>query len=119
MSTGSPPANYPQLPHFAYPFTRTPDGTGIGVNEQDTEDEIMACEMVVISYPVGFRDDRPEFGWAWPELAQAPISSAQLEQALKEFEPRAPVRIDEIHDAIAAAATFNTYVEIRSDSEES
>jgi phage baseplate assembly protein W len=111
--------SYPELPHFAYPFQRTPDGSGIVVNEQDTEEDIMACEMVIVSYPVGFRDDRPEFGWAFPEMAQAPLSSAALAQALKEFEPRAPVRIDEVYDTAMSTATFNTYVQIQSDSEES
>ena len=109
---------YPDLPHFAYPFQRTADGTGIAVNEQDTDDEIMACELVIVAYPVGFRDDRPEFGWAWPELELTPLSTVQLAQALKEFEPRAPVNIEQIYDAATATATFNVDIEIRSDSEE-
>lgn len=111
--------SYPELPHFAYPFARTPDGTGVAVNEQDTEPEIMACELVIVAYPVGFRDDRPEFGWAFPELAQAPITIDQLEQALTEFEPRAPVNITQVYDAAMATATLSVYVGIRSDSEES
>ena len=109
--------SYPELPHFAYPFARTPDGTGIAVTEQDTPEEIMACELVIVAYPVGFRDDRPEFGWAWPDLEQAPISTVQLEQALKEFEPRAPVSIEQVYDAANAAVTLNANVQIRSDSE--
>jgi phage baseplate assembly protein W len=108
---------YPALPHFAFPFARTPDGTGIQVNEQDTEAEIMACEMVIVSCPVGFREDRPEFGWTWPELVQAPISSAELAQALKQFESRAPVRINEVHDYVSSTVTFNIDVFIQSDSE--
>lgn len=110
--------SYPELPHFAYPFVRTPDGTGIAVNEQDTEQEVMACEMVIVAYPVGFRDDRPEFGWAWPELAQAPISTVALEQALKEFEPRAPVHIDQVYNAATSTAALTVRVGILSDSEE-
>ena len=106
---------YPAYPHLAFPFARTPDGTGIQVNEQDTVEEIMACEMVIVSYPVGFREDRPEFGWAWPDLAQAPVSTASIEQALKEFEPRGPVRIDAVHDYANSTATLNVNVQIRSE----
>jgi phage baseplate assembly protein W len=106
---------YPALPHLAYPFARTPDGTGIQVNEQDTEAEIMACEMVIVSYPVGYREDRPEYGWAFPDLAQAPISTASLEQALKEFEPRGPVQIDAVHDYANSTATLNVNVQIQSE----
>lgn len=91
----------------------------VAVNEQDTEQEIMGCEFVIVSYPVGFRDDRPEFGWAWPEMVQAPLATADLVEALKEFEPRAPVRIEEVYDAAMATVTLNTYVGIASDSEES
>jgi hypothetical protein len=66
---------YPTLPHLAFPFARTPDGTGIAVNEQDTENEIMDCQMVIVNCPVGYRDDRPEFGWAFPDLKQAPLNT--------------------------------------------
>jgi phage baseplate assembly protein W len=109
---------YPAYPHLAFPFARTPDGSQIAVNEQDTVQEIMACEMVIVSCPVGFREDRPEFGWAWPELVQAPVSVAQLEQALKSFEPRAPVQIQEVFDYAMSTATISVNVYIRSDAEE-
>jgi phage baseplate assembly protein W len=110
--------SYPDLPHFGFPFTRTPDGTSVAVNEQDTVEDVMACEMVIVSYPAGFREDRPEFGWAFPDLEQAPLSTAALELALKNFEPRAPVEIDQVYDYALATATFNVNVQIRSDAEE-
>jgi phage baseplate assembly protein W len=106
---------YPALPHLSFPFQRTADGASITVNEQDTVDEIMACEMVIVSYPVGYREDRPEYGWAFPDLAQAPISTASLEQALKEFEPRGPVQIDAVHDYANSTATLNVNVHIQSE----
>jgi phage baseplate assembly protein W len=107
--------SYPDFPHLAFPFQRTPDGSAIAVNEQGAVEEIMACEMVIVSYPVGFREDRPEFGWAWPDLAQAPISASSIEQALKEFEPRGPVEITAVYDYAASTATLNVNVMIRSE----
>jgi hypothetical protein len=106
---------YPALPHLAFPFARTSDGTGIQVNEQDTVNEIMACQMVIINCPVGYRDDRPEFGWAMPYMRQAPLDTGGLEQALREFEPRGPVNIQQTYDAAHAAVTLNVNAQIRSD----
>jgi phage baseplate assembly protein W len=106
---------YPAQPHFAYPFARTADRTGIQVNEQDTVNEIMSCQLTIINCPIGYRDDRPEYGWNMPDLHQAPINTASLQQALQEFEPRGPVQIDQIYDAAHAAVTLNVDVLIRSD----
>ncbi len=48
----------------------------------------MSCETVIVQHPLGYRHDRPEFGWAWPELANVPLNLVSLEQALRQFEPR-------------------------------
>lgn len=74
-------------PHFQYPFRRGEDGKVVCV-EQDTAEHIHSCENVIVRCPVGFRDDRPEFGWPFPEFANVPINTRALEDALREFEPR-------------------------------
>jgi phage baseplate assembly protein W len=88
----------------------------VDVVEQDTVEHVMSCELVIVHCPVGYRDDRPEFGWAWPELATAPLNLGPLEQALKQFEPRgnadATQYLDQVGDLVV-----NVAVRIASDRE--
>lgn len=88
---------YPTRPHFQFPFRRG------AVVEQDTVDHIMSCEAVIVSYPVGLRQDRPEFGWPWPELSTPPLDLGPLEQALRQFEPRGTATASQYTDLIQAS----------------
>jgi phage baseplate assembly protein W len=92
----------PERPHFSYPFQRGQDGK-VGVVEQDTAEHIMACEQVIIRCPLGFRQERPEFGWAFPEFHSVPLNLGPLEVALRRFEPRSRVRASEYASAADAA----------------
>ena len=94
---------YPETPHFAFPFARDPTTGSVKVVEQDTIEHIMGCETVIVSYPVGLREDRPEFGWPWPDLTNVPIDLGGLEQALRQFEPRGTATATQYLDAIEAA----------------
>ncbi|HEY1437374.1 MAG TPA: LamG-like jellyroll fold domain-containing protein [Casimicrobiaceae bacterium] len=88
----------------------------VGVIEQDTVEHIMSCEMVITVCPLGARDDRPEFGWAWPDLSTPPLDTAALQTALENFEPRADVEVTQYADLIDAATQFiKVQVEIESD----
>lgn len=89
-------------PHFAYPFQRGANGH-IAVVEQDTDEHVMACENVIVRCPLGFRDERPEFGWPWPEFRTAPVDVGALEEALRRFEPRGRATGHEYADAVNAA----------------
>jgi len=100
----------PLRPHLQFPFTRDPVSRTVQVVEQDTVEHVMSCEMVIVSCPLGFREDRPEFGWAWPELKNAPLDLGSLEQALRQFEPRRNASASQYLDF--AAATVNVNVEI-------
>lgn len=100
------------LQHFAWPFQRGPDGK-ITVVEQDTAEHIAACENVIIRCPLGFREDRPEFGWPFPEFQPAPLDLAPLQAALRKFEPRGRATATEYADA-ADAAVRHVEVEVQS-----
>lgn len=89
-------------PHFAFPFVLGANGH-VNVIEQDTEEHISSCENVIVRCPQGFRAERPEFGWPWPEFANVPIDVTSLEQALRRFEPRGRARAIEYADAASAA----------------
>lgn len=92
----------PELPHFAYPFRRGSNGKVLVV-EQDTEEHIGSCENVIVRCPVGFRDDRPEFGWPFPEFENIPVGTQALEDALRTFEPRGRARAVEWADEADSA----------------
>lgn len=55
----------PDAPHFAHPlrFETRSDGTiGLAVVEQGSLDDQRACVARVASFPIGTRDELPEFG---------------------------------------------------------
>lgn len=94
--------SYPARPHISFPFTRGASGS-VDVVEQDTVEHVMSCELVIVHHPLGYREDRPEFGWAWPELANVPLDLSSLEQALRQFEPRGNASATQYLDAVQAA----------------
>jgi phage baseplate assembly protein W len=89
-------------PHFAFPFVRGPGGR-VNVVEQDTDEHVMACENVIVRCPVGFRDERPEFGIPWPDFKNAPLDVGGIEEALQRFEPRSRATAADYADVIDAA----------------
>jgi phage baseplate assembly protein W len=93
----------PEIPHFRHPFGRDPRTGKVAVVEQDTPEHVISCENVIVACPIGARDARPEFGWAWPEFRTAPLDVAGLEKALREFEPRSRATASEKADSIDAA----------------
>lgn len=90
------------IPHFAYPFQRGANGK-VNVVEQDTPEHVMTCEHMIVRCPLGWREDRPEFGWPFPEFHPAPVNTEALEEALRRFEPRGTARGTEYQDAAEAA----------------
>lgn len=91
----------PRTPHFAFPFKRS--GGLVRTVEQDTEEHVMACENVIVRCPVGFRAERPEFGWPFPEFRTAPLDLSELEAALRRWEPRGQASAQEWADEADAA----------------
>jgi phage baseplate assembly protein W len=90
-------------PHLAWPFARGIDGNVLVV-EQDEAPHIDACCQVIIRCPVGFRPERPEFGWQFPEFRNVPLDTANVTEAIKRWEPRATnVTAYEYADAAADA----------------
>ena len=98
-----------ETPHFAYPFEL--GSTNVNVVEQDTAEHVMACENVIVRCPIGFREDRPEFGWPFPEFRQS-LNLDELEAALRRFEPRGTATATEYVN-LADAATREVTVEVR------
>lgn len=92
-----------ERPHFAFPFRLTSDGTSVVQVEQDTLEHIHSCEHVIIRCPIGFRDERPDFGWPFPEFVNIPVETEDLKAALTELEPRGRARVEEWADEVDAS----------------
>lgn len=91
-----------ERPHFAYPFQRGPSGK-VNIVEQDTAEHIICCENVIVRCPLGWRLERPEFGWQFPEFYPVPVPTSALETALQRFEPRGNADAIEYADVADAA----------------
>lgn len=98
-------------PHFAFPFERDPATGKVRVVEQHSEEHIMACEQMIVRCPLGWRDEKPEFGWPWPEFATIPLDLSALEEALRQWEPRSRATAEDYAD-IAEAAVRNVIVNV-------
>ena len=84
LPTGS---QKPARPHLQFPVRRGPDGKLVFV-EQDSEAHVMSCANMIARCPSGYREDRPEFGWDWPDLDLIPVDPTPLVNALHAFEER-------------------------------
>lgn len=89
-------------PHFAFPF-RVGENGRVDVLEQDSDEHVMSCEHVIVRCPTGWREDRPEFGWPFPEFWTIPVDTGPLEEALAKFEPRGNASAREWGDEASAA----------------
>jgi hypothetical protein len=83
------------VPHLAWPLRYTPDG-GYASVQQDTASELASTIAVICSFPLGFRDEAPEFGIEDPEFGQQPIDLTDAERAIAVYEPRAAVSIYQV-----------------------
>jgi hypothetical protein len=73
-------------PHFQMPLQRGSDGK-LNVVEQATPEHVASQEVSVALCPVGFRDERPDFGWAIPVMGTVPPDPQQLVEALDRLVP--------------------------------
>lgn len=93
------PNNLPNQPHFRYPFKF---GSGLSkhalVNEQDSEDDIIACVLAIVKTPRGFRDDIPDFGITEQIFKELPLRAAEIQAALEEWEERAAYKVTTDND---------------------
>lgn len=82
-------------PQLAYPFEITASGAVREV-EQDSLDEIAMSIEIILRYPLGYRDELPEFGI--PDLGFRESTediAAMLADYVTRWETRAPVFIEE------------------------
>lgn len=90
-----------ETPHFAFPFHI--DGDHVAVEQQNDQAEVMSCVNVIVRCPLGFRAERPDYGWPWPDFRNIPIAQGGLEVALSRLEPRAKYTFYEYGDVLSQA----------------
>jgi hypothetical protein len=83
-------------PHFNIPFKLGP--VGADVVEQDSIEDIRNSILMIVSTPLGWRDEVPEFGMDDPTLLRQPIGADQLGADIQAQEPRAMVLATERPD---------------------
>lgn len=89
-----------QNPHWSVPFRLGGLNGAAFVNEQDSDEDITDCMKVIISYPIGFREDLPNFGIPDLLFRQANISVAShLWSSIIRWEPRADPEVQTHIDA--------------------
>lgn len=80
----------PTNPHFRYPFKF---GSGVDkhalVNEQNSEEDVMACVYAIIKTQRGWRDDLPDFGIVPQIFSEQPLKIEHIHAALDQWEERA------------------------------
>lgn len=102
----------PSRPHFSFPFTRT--ATGVASCEQDSEEHIMAQANMVAYCPLGYREDRPEFGWPWPDMVLMPVPATPLLNALNTFVPNGQFTLANAEQIAADTFEIDVNVGIKS-----
>lgn len=85
-----------ETPHFDVPLRL--QGSSFAVVEQDTIEDVADCVTVIVSTPIGWRDEAPTFGI--PDLAfvRQPLDAQELAREIGSQEPRAQLIIDERPD---------------------
>lgn len=86
------------IPHFSFPF-RFDNGHAVVV-DQDTTDEIMACELAIVLCPLGFRVELPDFGILDPTFSEGGVNVEAIAAALSAWEPRSQEVVTGVLDAL-------------------
>lgn len=84
------------IPHLAVPIRLA--GNKFVTNQQDTDDEIIACVWAICQTPKEHRAEKPAFGIDDPTFEDMPIDTNSIEDQIAEWEPRAVIEIDLITD---------------------
>jgi phage baseplate assembly protein W len=89
-----------EVPHFSLPFRFGSINNAAYANEQDDGPDLIDSIKLILSYPIGSREDMPEFGY--PELLFGQTTTDnivdRLRAAILRWEPRADtdVQLEEL-----------------------
>jgi hypothetical protein len=100
------------VPHISLPIQIT--AGAYATVQQDTTAEVADCVAVIVAFPIGYREDQPDFGITDPAFTVRPIDTTEIEEVIETYEPRAVVTISESpYDAAdPLAATIEIEVDV-------
>jgi hypothetical protein len=94
-------------PHLAFPYSR---GSYV---EEGTDEHQSSRAQSVLACPVGWRSERPEFGWIAPLFRNVPLDPGSVRVALQDFAGVTVLSVTEYADEEDAAIRHMT-VDIQS-----
>lgn len=84
---------YPEVPHFSFPLRKDARGNLVTV-EQDSDEEIIDCVEVLLSTPVGLREEVPTYGLPDQTFRMNGADLEQIASVIGRWEPRAEHHIE-------------------------
>jgi hypothetical protein len=84
---------------LAFPFSMSAEGAV--TTQQDTDAEILDCVEVILSVPLGYREDLPEFGLSDPVFAVG-VDTQEIMDTVTRWEPRADAVVASRPDVVDA-----------------
>lgn len=79
------------IPHLTLPIQFA--GSQYRAVEQDTTAEVAACVAAIVAFPIGYREDDPDFGIRDPAFQAQPVDTAEIEEIVETYEPRADIAV--------------------------
>lgn len=83
-------------PHLKWPLRF--EGDHMAVVEQDSIEEIEQCVEAIVRYPLGFRDELPEFGLSDQTFLQGGVNVEVVRAVIERWEPRVDLTISSDFD---------------------
>lgn len=88
-------------PHWSVPFRLGGLNGAAFVNEQDSDADVVDCIKTIVAFPIGWREDLPDFGIVDLLFRQSNLSIAsQLWSAISRWEPRAETTVQAHIDTV-------------------
>jgi hypothetical protein len=84
------------------PLSRDPITGSLAVVEQGSPEHVASQEVAVAMCPIGFRPERPDFGWQMPYMRRTPVDPIPLVEALDRLVPVALKRDVSVYVSLAA-----------------
>lgn len=80
---------YPDNPHFSFPFRVGVSGARVVAVEQDDDDEVMDCIMVLLQTDVGEHPGIEEYGLLDQTFREKGVDIPYVRSVISEYEDRA------------------------------
>lgn len=88
-------------PHIAFPFRLDANGKTLVKREQGSDEEVEDKVIVLLSTPIGSREEVPMYGIVDPVLRQNGASLQDIGAAISMWEPRANYSLRQVGEILS------------------